>query len=76
MNSIYKRRLDRLEERQGLDRDSRAVFRLINDPADPDNAERLAGAERFQRDHPNGLLIERFILGTNNSDAGPIQPTP
>jgi hypothetical protein len=63
MNSIHKRRLDRLEERQGLDRNSRTVFRLINDPTDPDNAERLAAAERFQRDNPNGFLIERFILG-------------
>ena len=38
------------------------VFTLIDDPRDPENAQRLEGAERFRRDNPNGLLIHRRII--------------
>jgi hypothetical protein len=38
------------------------VFRLIDDPRDPENAQRLEEAERFRRDNPSGLIIHRLIL--------------
>jgi hypothetical protein len=38
------------------------VFTLIDDPRDPENAQRLEDAERFRRDNPNGLIIRRFIV--------------
>jgi hypothetical protein len=38
------------------------VFRLIDDPRDPENAQRLEAAERFRRDNPSGLLIHRRIV--------------
>ena len=38
------------------------VFRLIDDPRDPENAKRLQEAERFGRDNPNGLIIHRRIV--------------
>ena len=62
MNLINKRRLDRLEERQGIGRTVQPVFGFVNNPDDPANAERLAVAERWQRDNPDGLVIERLIV--------------
>jgi hypothetical protein len=38
------------------------VFTLIDDPRDPENAQRLEDAERFRRDNPNGLIIHRLIV--------------
>jgi hypothetical protein len=38
------------------------VFRLIDDPRDPENAQRLEEAERFRRDNPSGLIIRRLIV--------------
>ena len=38
------------------------VFTLIDDPRDPENAQRLDDAKRFRRDNPNGLIIRRFIV--------------
>ena len=38
------------------------VFRLIDDPRDPENAQRLEEAERFRRDNPSGLIIHRLIV--------------
>jgi hypothetical protein len=42
------------------------VFTLIDDPRDPENAQRLEDAERFRRDNPNGLLIHRRIIHPPN----------
>ena len=42
------------------------VFQLIDDPRDPENAQRLEDAERFRRDNPNGLLIHRRIIHPPN----------
>jgi hypothetical protein len=39
---------------------------LIDDPRDPENAQRLEDAERFRRDNPNGLLIHRRIIHPPN----------
>jgi hypothetical protein len=38
------------------------VFTLIDDPRDPENAQRLEDAERFRRDNPSGLIIHRLIV--------------
>ena len=38
------------------------VFELIDDPRDPENAQRMEDAKRFRRDNPNGLIIRRFIV--------------
>ena len=38
------------------------VFTLIDDPRDPENAQRLEEAERFRRDNPNGLVFHRIIV--------------
>ena len=38
------------------------VFRLIDDPRDPENAKRLEEAEAFKRDNPNGLIFRRVIV--------------
>jgi hypothetical protein len=38
------------------------VFTLIDDPRDPENAQRLENAKKFRRDNPNGLIIRRFIV--------------
>jgi hypothetical protein len=61
--SLISKRLDRLEERQGIGCTVRPVFRFINDSADPDNAERVAAAEKFKRDNPGGFVIARFMVG-------------
>jgi hypothetical protein len=44
------------------------VFTLIDDPRDPENAQRLEDAERFRRDNPNGLLIHRRIIRPPNGE--------
>jgi hypothetical protein len=38
------------------------VYTLIDDPRDPENAQRLEDAERFRRDNSNGLIIHRLIV--------------
>ena len=61
MTNPTNRRLDRLEseiESPGYP----PVFRLIDDPRDPENAQRLEDAERFRRDNPSGLLIHRLVV--------------
>jgi hypothetical protein len=42
------------------------VFKLIDDPRDPENAQRLEDAKRFRRDNPNGLIIHRRIIHPPN----------
>jgi hypothetical protein len=61
MTNPTNRRLDRLEseiESPGYP----PVFRLIDDPRDPENTQRLEDAERFRRDNPSGLIIHRLIV--------------
>jgi len=64
MTNPISRRLDRVESE--IERRTNPgygpVFRLIDDPRDPENAKRLEEAERFRRDNPNGLLI-RCLIG-------------
>jgi hypothetical protein len=38
------------------------VFQLIDDPRDPENAQRLKDAERFRQDNPSGLIIHRIVV--------------
>jgi hypothetical protein len=42
------------------------VFELIDDPRDPENAQRLEDAERFRRDNPNGLILHHLIVHPPN----------
>jgi hypothetical protein len=61
MTNPISRRLDRPEseiESPGYP----PVFQLIDDPRDPENAQRLENAKKFRRDNPNGLIIRRFIV--------------
>ncbi len=64
MTNPISRRLDRLESE--IERRTNPgyppVFELIDDPRDPENAQRLEDAERFRRDNPNGLLIRCLIV--------------
>jgi hypothetical protein len=38
------------------------VFKLIDDPRDPENPKRLEEARQFRRDNPNGLIIRDVIV--------------
>jgi hypothetical protein len=64
MTNPISRRLDRLESE--IERRTNTgyppVFELIDNPRDPENAQRLEDAERFRRDNPNGLIIRWFIV--------------
>jgi len=61
--SNISRRLDQLEARAGLsDVPYPPVFRLIDNPSDPDNPKRLAAAVQFRSEHPDGVLIHRIIV--------------
>ena len=64
MTNPISRRLDRLESE--IERRTNPgygpVFTLIDDPRDPENAQRLEEAERFRRDNPSGLIIRRLIV--------------
>jgi len=64
MTNPIGRRLGRLESEieRRTDPGYGPVFRLIDDPADPENAKRLEEAERFKRDNPNGLIFRRVIV--------------
>jgi hypothetical protein len=42
------------------------VFTLIDDPHDPENAQRLEDAERFGRDNPSALIIHHLIVRPPN----------
>jgi hypothetical protein len=64
MTNPIGRRLGRLESeiQKRTDPGYGPVFRLIDDPRDPENAKRLEEAEAFQRDNPNGLIFCRIIV--------------
>ena len=67
MTNFISKRLDRLEtELQKEEPAYGAVFRLIDNPRDPDNEGRLAEAARFKLEHPHGMLIHRVIVGPPN----------
>ena len=64
MTNPISRRLGRLESEieRRIDPGYGPVFKLIDDPRDPENAKRLEEAEKFRRDNPNGLIIRRLIV--------------
>jgi hypothetical protein len=70
MTNPIGRRLGRLESeiKKRTDPGYGPVFRLIDDPRDPENAIRLEEAEAFKRDNPNGLLIHRIIVRPPNGE--------
>jgi hypothetical protein len=67
MTNPIGRRLDRLE--RTTNRGYGPVFRLIDDPRDPENAKRLEEAGRFRRDNPNGLMIHHVIVHPPNGES-------
>ena len=38
------------------------VFKLIDNPRDPENAKRLEAAEKFRSNNPKGLIIRHIIV--------------
>ena len=64
MTNPIGRRLGRLESEieRRTDPGYGPVFRLIDNPRDPENAIRLEEAEKFRRDNPKGLIIRRLIV--------------
>jgi hypothetical protein len=64
MTNPIGRRLGRLESEieRRTDPGYGPVFRLIDNPRDPENAKRLEEAERFRRDNPDGLIFRRLIV--------------
>jgi len=70
MTNPISRRLDRLESE--MERRTNPgyppVFTLIDDPRDPENAQRLDDAERFRRDNPNGLIIRHRVVHPPNGE--------
>ena len=86
MTNPIGRRLGRLESEieRRTDPGYGPVFRLIDDPRDPENAIRLEEAdprdpenairleeaEAFKRDNPNGLIIHRVIAAERRTKLG------
>jgi hypothetical protein len=68
MTNPIGRRLYRLETevQKRTDPGYGPVFKLIDDPHDPENAKRLEEAKRFQRDNPKGLIIRHLIVRPPN----------
>ena len=64
MTNPIGRRLGRLESEieRRTDPGYGPVFRLIDNPRDPENAKRLEEAERFRRHNPDGLIFCRLIV--------------
>jgi hypothetical protein len=64
MKNPVDRRLDRLETevQKRTDPGRRPVFNFIDDSRDPENPKRLAEAEKFHRENPNGLVIRHIIV--------------
>ena len=64
MTNSISRRLNHIETaiQKRTDPAYGPVFKLIDDPRDPENARRLEEAERFRRDNPNGLIFRRVIV--------------
>jgi len=68
MTNPISRRLNHIETaiQKRTDPAYGPVFKLIDDPRDPENARRLEEAERFRRDNPNGLIFRRVIVSSPN----------
>jgi hypothetical protein len=64
MTNPIDRRLDRLETevQKRTDPGREAVFKLIDNPYDPENAKRLEEARQFLRENPNGMIIRHVIV--------------
>jgi hypothetical protein len=68
MANFLDRRLDRLEtevqKRYNPGRGPRhgPVFKLIDDPRDPENGKRLEEARQFLRGNPSGWIIRHLIV--------------
>jgi hypothetical protein len=64
MTNPIDRRLGRLETevQKRTDPGYGPVFKLIDDPRDPENGKRLEEARQFLRDNPNGQIIHHVIV--------------
>jgi hypothetical protein len=65
MTNPIGRRLGRLEtevEKRTNPGYWTAVFKLFDDPRDPENPKRLEEAAQFRRDNPRGLIIHHIIV--------------
>jgi hypothetical protein len=70
MTNYIDRRLDRLETevQKRTDPGHGPIFKLIDDPRDPENAKRLKEAAQFKRDNPNGRIIHHMIICPPNGE--------
>jgi hypothetical protein len=64
MTNPIDRRLDRLETevQKRTDPGYGPIFKLIDDPRDPENPKRLEEARQFLRDNPTGMIIHDVIV--------------
>ena len=64
MTNWIGRRLDRLETevQKKTDPGYGPIFKLVDNPRDPENVKRLEEARQFRRDNPNGLIIRHVIV--------------
>jgi hypothetical protein len=64
MTNPIGRRLGRLESEieRRTDPGYGPIFKLIDNPRDPENVKRLEEARQFVRDNPNGLIIRHLIV--------------
>jgi hypothetical protein len=72
MTNPISRRLGRLEsevqKRTDPGHGHGAIFKLIDDPHDPQNAKRLDEAAQFKRDNPHGRIIHHIIISPPNGE--------
>jgi hypothetical protein len=70
MTNPISRRLDRIETEVQIRTDPGhgPIFKLIDDPRDPENAKRLDEAVQFIRDNPNGRIIHHIIICPPNGE--------
>jgi hypothetical protein len=71
MTNPISRRIGRLESEieRIIDPGYGPVFKLIDDPHDPENAKRWAKAWQVTLENPNGLMFGRVIVSPPNGDA-------
>jgi hypothetical protein len=70
MTNPIGRRLGRLESEieRRTDPGYGPIFKLIDDPRDPENGKRLQEAAQFKRDNPNGQIFHRIIVHPPNGE--------
>jgi hypothetical protein len=70
MTNWIGRRLDRLETevQKRTDPGHGPIFKLIDDPRDPENAKRLGEAAQFKRDNPNGRILHLIVVRPPNGE--------